>query len=119
MIMIGLTVVRYPVEDILRTIDALAWNKFNRLHVHMTDSQSWPLDIPSLPELSKLGAYQTGLSYTPSDFEKIQKYGAERGVEVYIEFDMPGHTTSIGHSHPELIAAMDAKPCMLYQTNLI
>ena len=99
-------------ESILKAIDALAWNKFNRLHIHMTDSQSWPLDVPSIPELSQKGAYQAGLSYTPADLEKIQQYGVDRGVAVYVEIDMPGHTTSIGHAFPKLIAAMDATPCI-------
>lgn len=62
----------------------------------MTDAQSWPIDIPALPELSKKGAYQTGLSYTPQDIEDIQVYGIYRGVEVIIEIDIPGHTTAIG-----------------------
>jgi hexosaminidase len=100
----------YPVGNILRTIDALSWNKFNRLHIHMTDAQSWPLEVPALPDLSKKGAYQTGLSYSPSDFQKIQTYAVERGVEVIVEFDMPGHTTSIGLAYPNLITAFDAHP---------
>ncbi|KAK2626073.1 hypothetical protein QTJ16_004335 [Diplocarpon rosae] len=104
----------YPVSDILRTIDALSMNKFNRLHIHMTDSQSWPLDIPALPDLSKRGAYQTGLSYSPSDFKKIQTYAVARGVEIIVEFDMPGHTTSIGYAYPELITGFDAKPWDTY-----
>lgn len=95
----------FPKETILRTIDALSWNKFNRFHIHMTDAQSWPIDIPALPELSKKGAYQTGLSYTPRDTEDIQIYGLYRGVEVIIEIDIPGHTASLGFSHPELITA--------------
>ncbi|KAE8449367.1 hypothetical protein EG329_008268 [Mollisiaceae sp. DMI_Dod_QoI] len=104
----------YPVPDILRTVEALSMNKFNRLHLHMTDSQSWPLDIPALPELSQKGAYQTGLSYTPEDLETIQTYAIDRGIEVIIEFDMPGHTTAIGYSHPELITGFDAKPWSTY-----
>lgn len=42
----------YPVEDIKRTLDAMSWNKMNRLHLHVTDSQSWPLEIPALPKLA-------------------------------------------------------------------
>lgn len=100
----------FPKETILRTIDALSWNKFNRFHIHMTDSQSWIIDIPALPELPKKGAYQTGLSYTPQDIEDIQIYGIYRGVEVIIEIDIPGHTTAIGFSHPELITAFRGEP---------
>lgn len=104
----------YPVSDILRTIDALSMNKFNRLHLHMTDSQSWPLDIPSIPELSQQGAYLKGLSYTPADFKNIQTYAIMRGVEVIVEFDMPGHTSAIGLSHPELLTAYNAHPWNTY-----
>jgi hexosaminidase len=99
----------FPKETILQTIDALSWNKFNRFHIHMTDAQSWPIDIPALPELSQKGAYQTGLSYTPQDIEDIQVYGVYRGVEVIIEIDIPGHTASIGFSHPELVTAFFAQ----------
>lgn len=104
----------FEVKDILKTIDAISWNKFNILHLHVTDSQSWPIEVPSLPELAQKGAYQTGLSYSPNDIKNIQTYAIARGVEVIIEFDMPGHTTSIGYSHPELIAAFDAKPWATY-----
>jgi hexosaminidase len=104
----------YPVPNILRTIDALSWNKFNRLHIHMTDAQSWPMEIPALPLLAQKGAYQTGLSYSPSDIQNIQTYAVERGIEVIIEFDMPGHTTAIGLGYPDLIAAFDAQPWDTY-----
>jgi hexosaminidase len=104
----------YPVTDILRTIDALSWNKFNILHIHMTDSQSWPMDVPALPLLSQKGAYQTGLSYSLSDIDLIQTYAIERGINVIIEFDMPGHTTAIGLGYPNLIAAFDAHPWSTY-----
>ena len=100
----------YNPSDIMRTIDALSWNKMNRLHLHLTDGQSWPVDIPALPELSEKGAYMTGLSYSPQVLADIQEYGADRGVEVYIEFDMPGHTSSIALSHPELITAFNVQP---------
>lgn len=100
----------YSPSDIQRTIDALSWNKFNRLHLHLTDAQSWPVDIPALPELSAKGAYMKGLSYSPVVLEKIQRYGADRGIEVIIEIDMPGHTTSIGLSHPDIITAFNIQP---------
>lgn len=104
----------YPVSSITRTIDALSWNKFNRLHLHMTDAQSWPMDIPALPELSLKGAYQIGLSYSPADIAYIQSYAQARGIEVIIEFDMPGHTSAIGLAYPELITALDAQPWDTY-----
>ncbi|KAI9673878.1 MAG: N-acetyl-glucosamine-6-phosphate deacetylase [Caeruleum heppii] len=100
----------YPPQDIKHVIDTLAWNKFNRLHLHITDSQSWPLEIPALPDLAGKGAYREGLSYSPETIQDIQQHGADQGVQVFLEIDMPGHTTSIGLSHPELITAFNVLP---------
>lgn len=100
----------FPVTDILRTIDALAYTKMNRLHLHITDAQSWPLEIPALPELAAKGAYGPGMTYTPADIQSIYTYGALAGVAVVMEIDQPGHTSSIWYSHPELIAAWNRQP---------
>ena len=80
----------YDPSDILRTIDALAFNKFNRLHLHITDGQAWPLVIPAMPELSAQGAYLPTQVYTPDILQMLQQFGSARGVEVFLEIDMPG-----------------------------
>lgn len=100
----------YAVSDIKHAIDTLAWNKFNRLHLHASDAQSWPVQIPALPELAQHGAYARRLSYSADELREIQVYGLFRGVEIIIEFDMPGHTHSIGLSYPDLIVASNKLP---------
>ncbi|KAI9803770.1 MAG: hypothetical protein M1825_001650 [Sarcosagium campestre] len=99
-----------PPSTIYRTIDALAWNKFNVLHLHATDAQSWPLEIPALPELAAKGAYRTGLSYSPADLAEMHDYARRRGVHIIVEIDMPGHTSSVAHAYPGLITAADKQP---------
>jgi hexosaminidase len=100
----------FDVSDIKRQIDALAYNKMNRFHLHVTDSQSWPLEVPALPNLSAKGAYRPDLVYTPADFKEIQRYAAIQGVEMITEIDMPGHTSSIWYSYPDLISAFNKQP---------
>ncbi len=104
----------FSVESIYRTIDAMAWNKLNRLHIHATDSQSWPLEIPALPELAGNGAYARGKTYTPEDVESIQKYALQRGVQVIFEVDTPGHFGVAALAYPELVAAWQAAPWQNY-----
>lgn len=99
-----------PLADMYRTIDALAYSKFNRLHWHITDSQAWPLEIPSMPDLAGKGAYAAFQIYSPEDVRAVQEYGALLGVQVVLEIDQPGHTASIWHSRPELIAAFEQLP---------
>ena len=96
--------------DIIRTIDAMASNKLNRLHLHATDAQSWPLEIPSIPELAAKGAYQAGQVWTVTDLATVQSHGLFRGVNVFLEIDLPGHTASVAHSFPELITAFNQEP---------
>ena len=43
-------------DAVLRTIDALASYKMNRLHLHLTDDQGWRLHVPDLPELTAVGS---------------------------------------------------------------
>ena len=99
-----------PMADMYRTVDALAYNKFNRLHWHVTDAQSWPIEIPAMPELAEKGAYVDFQKYSVQDFKDLQEYGALLGVNVVTEFDNPGHTSSIWFSHPDLIAAFNEQP---------
>ncbi|OAA54745.1 beta-hexosaminidase beta chain precursor [Niveomyces insectorum RCEF 264] len=100
----------YDVKHLYRTLDALAMNKMNRLHLHATDSQSWPLEIPSMPEVATQGAYRADLTYGADDLDALQRYATARGIELVVEIDMPGHIGSLAWSHPELIVAYDAFP---------
>ena len=101
-------------HDVIRTLDALTVCKFSRLHLHASDAQSWPLKIPSLPDLATKGVYHWSQVWTVADLHEIQKHGADRGVEVYIEIDIPGHTASIRESYPDLITSFNRKPWEKY-----
>ena len=94
-----------PPKDVMRTIEALAATKLNQLHLHTSDAQSWPLEVPSLPDLALKGAYDTSQIWTVADLEAVQHHGALHGVEVFLEVDLPGHTTAIGEAYPDLVVA--------------
>jgi len=96
--------------EVMRTIEALAFNKFNRLHLHASDAQSWPLEIPALPDLAYKGAYHPDQIWSVEDLHEVQTFGAYRGVEVYLEIDMPGHTASVHAAFPHLIQSYNRQP---------
>ncbi|KAF9131209.1 hypothetical protein BGW39_002115 [Mortierella sp. 14UC] len=83
----------YPVKALMKQIDALAWAKLNVFHWHITDTQSWPLEIKKYPQMLK-DAYSPREIYSQRDIAAIIKYGRERGVRVIPEIDMPGHSAS-------------------------
>lgn len=101
-------------DDVLQTIEALSLNKFNQLHIHATDSQSWPLNIPALPDLATQGAYDKQQIWSTADLRKVQDFGHDRGVEVYIEIDLPSRAGAISHVYPELITGYNAQPWSRY-----
>jgi hexosaminidase len=80
----------YPVNDILRTIRAMAFNKLNVFHWHITDSQSFPIVIPSVPNLKNAGACSPVMRYTAEDVRRIVRYAESFGIRVIPEVDMPG-----------------------------
>ncbi|KAI1921551.1 Glucosamine-6-phosphate isomerase (Glucosamine-6-phosphate deaminase) (GNPDA) (GlcN6P deaminase) [Ophidiomyces ophidiicola] len=104
---LNLDIARNPITpgDVKRTIDAMESAKLNRLHIHATDTQSWPLEIPSVPALAAKGAYHSSLIWSAKDLQEVQQYATERGVSAFLEIDMPGHTGSIGYAFPELVVA--------------
>lgn len=80
----------YEVDDILRTISAMSANKLNVFHWHITDSHSFPLLLPSDPDLAGKGSYGEDYLYTPNDVQNIVEYGLQYGVRVVPEIDTPG-----------------------------
>jgi len=95
----------------------MSWIKLNTLHWHVVDSQSFPIQVPSFPELSSKGAYGPNLIYSSADVQGIVSYAAARGVDILAEFDMPGHTAVIAESHPEHVACSIVGTTQDYNSN--
>ena len=83
-------------DMIKHTIDGMMFNKLNVMHWHIIDEDSFPYEIPSLPELSQYG--KVGGVYTTNDIKEIIAYARYRGIRVVPELDTPAHTESWGRS---------------------
>lgn len=80
-----------PVEDIKRTLDGMGASKLNVFHWHATDSHSFPLHLPRVPELVRYGAYSPNHVYSYDVIQDIVSYARLRGIRVIIEIDAPSH----------------------------
>jgi hexosaminidase len=103
----------FEIDDIKRAIDGAAMNKMNVFHLHITDTQSWPLEIPALPKLTEKHAHAPGLTYSPEDIAGLYEYAIYRGVQILMEIDMPGHI-GIELAYPGLSIAYNEKPYTWY-----
>ncbi|XP_067000606.1 chitooligosaccharidolytic beta-N-acetylglucosaminidase isoform X2 [Anabrus simplex] len=80
-----------PESAIKRTLDAMAASKLNVLHWHITDSQSFPLQLPRVPKLARFGAYSSEKVYPAEMVSRVIEYARLRGIRVLLEFDAPSH----------------------------
>ncbi len=109
----------YPMEQVLRYVDIMAWHKMNRFHWHLTDDEGWRLEIKAYPQLTEVAAH-TGLNlpvlpqlgadpagqggfYTQDDARQVVAHAAILGVEVMPEIDVPGHCACVLGALPDLV----------------
>ncbi|KAL8539049.1 hypothetical protein ACS0TY_000879 [Phlomoides rotata] len=90
-----------PIEIIKQVIDSMSYAKLNVLHWHIIDEESFPLEVPSYPNLWK-GAYTKWERYTTGDAAEIVNFAKMRGINVMAEVDVPGHAESWGAGYPDL-----------------
>jgi hexosaminidase len=100
----------FPIEDIKKYIDALAYYKMNVLHLHLSDDQGWRLEIKSWPDLTHVGGHtqvggEKGGFYTQEDYTEIVNYAVKHYITVIPEIDMPGHTYAASVAYPFLNGA--------------
>ncbi len=112
----------FTVKEVKQFIDEMVSYKYNILHLHLTDDEGWRIEIKSLPDLTRIGAYRGkrlgrwantsvadpnepkdyGGYYTHEDIREIVRYAADRYVNVMPEIDVPGHSRAAVASYPEL-----------------
>lgn len=112
----------FPKDFIKRYINEMAKYKLNVFHWHLTDDQGWRLEIKSLPELTRTGAWRVprtgrwhqfeapgvdekaeyGGYYTQKDVREIIDYANKRFVTILPEIDVPAHSLALIASYPQL-----------------
>jgi hexosaminidase len=89
-----------PVSVLLDHLEAMSAAKLNVFHWHLTDLQSWPLDLKSLPLATK-AAWGNSAVYSSADIASVVDAARRRGIRVIPELDMPAvHFSSVLKGYP-------------------
>ena len=112
-------------EFVKKQIDALAFYKINRLHLHLTDAAGWRIEIRKYPLLTDFAAWRTepnwkkwwnggreyvrfdepgasGGYYTQEDIREILEYARQHYMTVIPEIEMPSHSEEVLAAYPQL-----------------
>jgi hexosaminidase len=87
-----------PLKKLFNTVDGMEAAKYNVLHLHLTDAQSFPVRFqnsplfPNISNLADMSSFRPESVYSLADLRQLVEYAAERGVEVVPEIDVPAHT---------------------------
>ena len=115
----------FDVNFVKKQIDAFAYYKLNRLHLHLTDAAGWRIEIDKYPRLTEFAAWREfptwkewwnngrqyseegsenayGGYYTKEDIRELVAYAESRYITVIPEIEMPAHTNSSLAAYPEL-----------------
>ncbi|MBO9619218.1 MAG: family 20 glycosylhydrolase [Niabella sp.] len=116
--------------DVERYIDEMAKYKYNVFHWHLSDDQGWRIEIKSLPNLTKTGAWGVprtgrwnsfalpqpgekatqGGFYTQEDVKEIIRYAQDRFITIVPEVDVPAHSLALIASYPGLSCTQQQYP---------
>lgn len=114
-----------PISFLKKQIDAMAYLKLNRMHLHLTDGAGWRMQIDSFPRLTSYAAWRPQLTwsewvkngagycdgpgehayggyYTKDELRDLVDYAAKRHITVIPEIEMPGHSGEVTAAYPEL-----------------
>ena len=109
-------------SEVETLLDAMAMQKMNVFHWHLTDDHGWRIEIKKYPKLTSVGAWRSGVGfdfpsnsttaygpdgryggfYTQDDIREVVKYAAARHITIVPEIEMPGHATAALAAYPQL-----------------
>ena len=101
----------YTIDTIKKIVDAMALIKMNTLHIHLSDDQGFRIQLNKFPNLTEIGSKRAGTRgdnkpvegyYTQQEMIDLVLYAKQKFINIIPEIDLPGHTTALIASYPEL-----------------
>ncbi|CAK4525180.1 unnamed protein product [Aphanomyces euteiches] len=81
----------HSLETLKRLVRTMGLHKLNKLHWHLTDTSSFPIEIKFEPNFNLYGNYQSDMAYSQANVKELVAYAKAHGVQVTPEIDAPAH----------------------------
>jgi hexosaminidase len=107
----------FPLEDLKKFIDQMAFHKLNVFHWHLTEDQGWRMEIKKYPKLTEVGAFRDstppygnrnsddgkryGGFYTQEQVKELVAYASARHITIVPEIELPGHAAAAIAAYPQ------------------
>lgn len=108
-----------------KQVDAMAYFKMNKMHLHLTDAAGWRMQIDAYPRLTSFAAWRPQVTwkewwkgarsyaeegtpgayggyYTKDEMRELVEYARQRHIDVLPEIEMPSHSEEVFAAYPEL-----------------
>ena len=108
----------YPIKELKRLFDYMAFFKLNKFHWHLTDNEAWRVEIKKYPQLTKIGSYRGynslippfygsgykkyGGFYSQKEIIELITYAKNLNIEIMPEIDIPSHSWTLLQIIPQL-----------------
>lgn len=117
------------VKELQLMCDSMEQYKMNIMHLHLTDIQSWPIEIDGYPLLTQWLSYNNQKFNTPANatynhiysldaMDRLVQYCMDRAVRVVPEIDMPGHFPA-QNAYPSSFAVENSPPGCATNASLV
>ena len=94
---------RIEFETLKQCVDLARWYKIKAIQLHLSDDQSFTFESKTFPNLATPGRY-----YTQKQLKELAEYARVRGVTIFPELDLPGHSAEMRNRMPEIFG----DPCL-------
>lgn len=111
-----------PTEYLKKFIEVMAFYKYNRLQLHLTDDQGWRIQMRNHPRLTEIGSVRHQspkrgdrnhgdgqvygpFFYTEDQIRDLVAFASAQHVTLVPEIEIPGHFGAAIASHPEFSCA--------------
>ena len=99
----------FPIDEVKKLIEQCALLKLNKFHWHLSDDQGFRIESKVFPQINEIGSKRKETNgviysgyYSQKEIRDVVKYAQDRFIDVIPEIDIPGHTTAMIASYPEL-----------------